>query len=67
VVTHSPLTPTARVQLVVALSSSTQAIILHGSMKCVAISKQWVNAAEDCGCKLPGVCALAGIKREGGR
>jgi len=25
------------------------------SVKCVAISKQWVTAAEDCKCKLPGV------------
>jgi len=24
-------------------------------MKCVAISKQWVTAVEDCGCKSPGV------------
>jgi len=24
-------------------------------VKCVAISKQWVTAVEDCGCKLPGV------------
>jgi len=26
-----------------------------------------VTAVEDCGCKLPGVAALAGIKRVGGR
>jgi len=32
-------------------------------VKCVAISKQWVTAVEDCGCKLPDVTALAGIKR----
>jgi len=24
----------------------------RGSVKCVAISKQWVSAVEDCGCKL---------------
>jgi len=24
-------------------------------MKCVVISKQWLTALEDCGCKLPGV------------
>jgi len=55
VVTHSPRMPTARVQLQVALSSLTDAIILRWSMKCVAISKQLVTAVEDSGCKLPGV------------
>jgi len=66
VVTQSSLTPTARVQLTMALSSLTQASILSwvGEM-CIAISKQWVTAAvEDCVCKLSGV---AGIKRVGGR
>jgi len=31
-----------------ALSSLTQAIILSGSVKCVATSIQWVTAVEDC-------------------
>jgi len=48
VVIHSPRKPTARVQLPVALSSLTPAIIPSGSVKCVAISKQWVTAVEDC-------------------
>jgi len=44
VVTHSPLTPEAQVQLPdAALSSWTQATILSGSVKCVATSKQWVT------------------------
>jgi len=48
----------------VALSSLTQATILLGSLKCVATSKQWVTADEDCGCKLlPGVV----LKRVHGR
>jgi len=47
VVTHSPLTPTARVQLPVVLSSLTRLSSFRESVKCVTISKQWVTAVED--------------------
>jgi len=33
-------------------------------LECEVTSKQWMTAAEDCGCKLPGVTY---IKRVGGR
>jgi len=36
-------------------SSLTQVSSFRGSVKCVAISKQWVTAVEDCGYILPGV------------
>jgi len=66
VVTHSPLTPADRVQLPdAALSSSIQATIHSGSVKCVAISKELLNIADliitRCG------SALSGIKRVAGR
>jgi len=53
----TPMSPAARVQLPnAALQSLTQATVLSGSGKCVAISKQRVTAIEDCECKLlPGV------------
>jgi len=51
---HSPLTPTTPVQLLVAFSSLTQALVLSWVGKCLAISKPWVTAVEDCGYKLPG-------------
>jgi len=67
VVTHwseSPLTPAARVQLPdKALSRLTQATIHLVSVKCVATSKQWVTAVEDCLYRLlPGGSALAGLQ-----
>jgi len=70
VVTHSPLAPVALVQLLyAALSSLTNATFLLGSLKCVATSKQWMTAVENCRCKLK--CSrcgssLEGLKRLGG-
>jgi len=68
VVTHSPLTPAARVQLPnAALTSKTQTTILSGSQKCEATSKR-VITVENCGFKSSRCgSALAGIKRVGGR
>jgi len=60
VVTHSPLTPingpgstaSGTLELDPAILSS----IFCGSVKsCIAISKHWVTAVEDCRCKLPDV------------
>jgi len=49
VIAHLPLTQAAWVHLPdAALSSLTQAIVPSGSVKSVAISKQWVTAVEDC-------------------
>jgi len=69
VVTHSPLTPAARVQLPdVALSSLTQATILSGSVKRESTNKQWATAVKICRCKRSRCGSeLEGIKRVGGR
>jgi len=46
----------------------TQVIILWGSVKCVATSKEWVTAVEECVCKMTTrLSDLTGITRAGGR
>jgi len=48
VVTHSPLTPTARFNSRWHSRAWHRLSIFRGSVKCIAISKQWVTAVEDC-------------------